>query len=219
MSIYLYTNEWLPWSNTLAYYPLTSVTTTSDRSWNSYTLTNNAVTFWVNQWVDCAYFWQNGGTKLVNTSISFSANPTQTVAVRMYIETPQVRYETIYHIGTSTWNWWLGSRYNKNLWLCIWEWDTSYESVKSGDLSNAWHLLVNTTNWNSSIQYIDWVQYQTLTNNLPNAQTWLYIGCSYSDTNHQLTWCLSNLIIENKTRTAQEVADYYNQTKGNYGVS
>ena len=46
---------WQPWVNTLAYYPLDSINTVNDLSWNNHTLTNNWITFWTYNWVDCAY--------------------------------------------------------------------------------------------------------------------------------------------------------------------
>lgn len=45
---------WQPWVNTVAYYPLTSTTTTSDESGNWHTLSNHSVQFWTYNWVDCA---------------------------------------------------------------------------------------------------------------------------------------------------------------------
>ena len=63
MNVYIYSDEsYNPWSNTLAYYPLTSTTTVNDMSWNNHHLTNAwKVNFWGYWGVDCAYFssWQN----------------------------------------------------------------------------------------------------------------------------------------------------------------
>ena len=40
-----------------------------------------------------------------------------------------------------------------------------------------------------------------------------------SSSNYQVRGYLSEVIIENKTRPADEIAAYYNQTKSKYGIS
>ena len=55
---------WKPWSNTIAYYPLTSTTTVNDMSGNNRNLTNHSVSFNTYDWVNCAYF--NGSSQYLN---------------------------------------------------------------------------------------------------------------------------------------------------------
>ena len=207
-----------PWSNTVAYYPLTSSSTIQDKSWNNKTLTNVwNVAFWTYAWVNCAYFNGTSNSQLYNTSISFSAYPTQTVLVWMYITwTSSSVYQTIYHIWTTAKTGKLGSWFKYWTWLCIGSWYWWYESIKSWNINGSWHLLVNVTNWTSSTQYLDWVLYQSLTNSLSDTQTWLYIWWAQQNTSERLSWYESELIVENRAWIATEVSNYYNLTKSNY---
>lgn len=212
---------WQPWVNTVAYYPLTSSSTVNDLSGNSYTLTNGwNVTFWTQQWVDCATFNWTLASVLTQSSISFNAFPTYTASVWMYITWTSGKYQTIYVIGASGGTWALWSWFRYNTWLCIWSRHPAYESVRRWNINWAWHLLTNVVNWSSSIQYLDWQQYQTLTNSLTDTQTvlslWAPNGFHYDD---DLTWYLSNFILENVSRSAQEVADYFELTKWAYWIS
>lgn len=207
---------WKPWANTVAYYPLTSITTTTDSQW-TYNLTNGGnVVFGTYQWVDCASFNGTSSSMLSNTSLSFPSSPTQTVSVWMYISWTGNVYQTIYHIWTTSRTWKLWSWFYYNTWLSISSWYGWYESIKAWNVNWAWHLLTNVTNWTSSVQYLDGVEYQSFTNSLTNTQTQLRVGWAQSSSSERLTWYLSNLIVENKARTAQEVTDYYNQTKWDY---
>lgn len=208
---------WTPWSNTIAYYPLTSSTTTTDQKW-TYNLTNAwNVVFWTYQWVSCAYFNWTTTSQLYNTSLSFAARPTQTVLVWMYISwTSTSVYQTIYHTWITSKTGKLGSWFKYWTWLCIGSWYWWYESIKSWNINGSWHLLVNVTNWTSSTQYLDWALYQSLTNSLSDTQTWLYIWWAQQSSSERLSWYESEFIVESKVRTAQEILDYYNKTKSNY---
>jgi hypothetical protein len=44
---------------------------------------------------------------------------------------------------------------------------------------------------------------------------WVNDGDSWT-TPKYMTWYMSDLIVENKARTAEETANYYNSTKSNY---
>ena len=216
---------WQPWVNTLAYYPLTSTTTVNDQAWN-YDLTNLwSVTFGINNWVDCWLFDSTTNSKLTNSSLSFSAYPTQTVSVWMYITwTDTSNYQTIYAIWSvaRTWKLWSWYHYGSasDSWLALSSFYGGYEVVKNTvTIINWWHLLTNVTNGSSSVQYLDGQLYQNLTNSLSATQTGLVVWWWDSTTIERLGWCLSNLIIEDVARTAQEVSDYYNQTKWDYWIS
>lgn len=226
-SLYLWTTKVRPkrepWANTVAYYPLTATTTINDKkpTGTKYNLTNwGNVAFGTYQWVSCAYFNGTSNSKLYNTSVSFSAYPTQTVCFRVYINSTSTSvYQILHHIWTSSPNGKLWSWFKYDTWLAISSWNSSYESVKSWNITWAWHLITNVTNWNSSIQYLDGWQYQIFTNSLTAAQSQLYIGSSQSSTSERLTGYESEFIVENRPRTAEEVWNYYNWTKGNYWIS
>lgn len=215
-----------PWVNTLAYYPLDSINTLNDMkwSWTAYNLINTgSVTFGVNAGVDCASFDGWVSSWLYNYSLSLGVPVAQTVLVWIYITRwdSSNYFQTIYRIwytnNAQLWTW-----YNNNFnggWpvLSLSQWWAT-ESVASGSLLNQWHLLTNVSNWTSSIQYIDWVQYQTLTNTLSATQVGIYVWRA-SGTNDNLTWYLSNLIVEDKVWAPQEISDYFDATKSGYGIS
>ena len=220
MWVYYWSDTWLPNEHTLAYYPLNSTTTVNDLSGNNKNLTNAwNVTFWTNYWVNCAYFnWTQNGM-LVQNNISFNAYPTYTASVRMYITTNSA-YNTIYVIGSvmetgALWSW-----YKRGTWLSLSWWSPNWEVIKSWNIDWWWHLLTNVVNWSNAIQYLDWQQYQTLTNLLSGTQTvlCLWVPANFHQDN-VLTWSLSNFILEDKVRTAQDVADYYDKIKSQYWIS
>lgn len=229
MWVYIWSNEWLPWANTVAYYPLDSTNTTNDMkgSWTAYNLTNNwSVTFWTYNWVSCAYFNWWTWKYLTNASLSFWAYPQQTVSIWFYTtSTDTTKYQVIYNIWTVSQNWLLGSWYKHNtLWISLSSWHSSYEVSQNINLSWWWHLLTNVTNWSVSKQYIDWVFVQTFNNSLSQTQTRICFGNTIYWSNtapdvNQFSWYLSKCIVEDICWSAQEILDYYNQTKSIYWLS
>ena len=165
-----------PSTSTLAYYKLDSTTKLTDKMGN-YNLTNTGgVTFGTNQGVDCAYFNGASNSQLYNSSMSFSARPTQTVLIWFYVSSNNSNvYQTIYHIGTTNSTGKLGTWFKYNLGLCIGSRAGGYESIKSGNVNGSRHCLANVTNGSSCVQYLDGVEYQTYNNSLTNAQTALYV--------------------------------------------
>ena len=115
---------------------------------------------------------------------------------------------------SAVWAIWIMAYYN-NSFLFFW--------TASGISQSNWLMVtyVFWTNWNA--MYVNWIQ-QTLSYTDWNSSTWIWSGRSVPKiclwANHN-TWeksqCnLSEVIIENKARTAQEVLNYYNNTKSKY---
>ena len=160
--VYEEPREWKPWANTIAYYPLTSVSTVNDMSGNNKTLTNyNNVQFWTYNGVDCCYC--NGTNRLWNTSISTSYIwQTSTMSVWM-------TYITNYSM-------WIGNannypNYQKHIWLNLllnndgvrygWWWnnntwnDITYNTPTT---ANVWYNLVQTISQDWARKcYFNWV--------------------------------------------------------------
>ena len=208
-----------PWANTVAYYPLNSTDTTSDMKGTgiAYDLTNvGSVTFWTNQWVDCAAFDGTTNSQLYNSSLSFPAMPSQTVLFRAYITwTATYVYQTLYHIWLTPQTWKLWAWFKYDTWLCIGCWYWGYEAIKPWNINWAWHLIANVADWVVGTQYLDGNQYQIVGLNLSDVQQSIYVWWEQSWTG-RLTGYMSNLIVENKAWTATEILNYYNQTKSNY---
>jgi len=222
--IYQWTNLvrpiWKPNANTIAYYPLTSSSTVNDMSGNNKTLTNNGwVTFWNYSWVDCAYL--NWSSYLKNTYTDF--NVTQ-ATINIWIK--RTRSATEYFA-------WLrdnspdtqvsiyGDSSNK-IWIIYYQSSWKYNWYTTW-ITSAWMNLVLTVNWSWNKMYYNW-NLLTLSYSNWSSSTWLSsctsnnitIGSHQWGNSWKLNWYISNVIIEDKVWTADEVLNYYNQTKSNY---
>lgn len=216
---------WTPWSDTLAYYPLTSTSTTSDMKWSgtAYDLSNVWwVTFWTYQGVDCANmtWWSD---YLQNTNVSVSSWANLTFSLWCYI-TGSNNYNLFFGLWYSRWDlysWWY---HNSLSWywtaLCIWElqWWAETIATYSSSLINWRHLITCTYWWWVGKLYCDWtyfIQYNTSIWNV----SWLYLWVNPNSTNENYIWYMSEFILENKVWTADEIAEYYNDTKSLYWIS
>lgn len=206
---------WHPWANTIAYYPLTSTSTVNDLSWNNYNLTQSwTITYWTNVWVDCAYF--NWGYLSATIAWLPQWGTDRTASVYVYIT------------KTQCWilSWWANSTYNK---FCRYYWGfnsnwlaaTSYQwtDLNSSTYISGWwhHIVLLVRSWVREL-YIDWVQNTTLNKSSTTNTSWTNFEMWRLDyaSDFMFQSYMSNVIIENKARTAQEISDYYNLTKWNY---
>lgn len=204
--------SWKPSSSTLAYYPLTSTTTVNDQSGNNRNLTNANVTFGSYKGVNCAYF--NGSSSALYATMP--SNPQAlTLSWWMYF----------------VWNWRSAESYNGHFWRWwsnFWPY-VSNESNKKFVCSPWWigtYYLTSDTVWkyvtvtfngsNTVKLYVNWVL--DWTNSSASVPSWtaFAIGSNYNHNWNRWKWGVSEFIVENKVRTAQEIANYYNQTKWNY---
>lgn len=210
-----------PWANTVAYYPLTSTTTVNDMSGNNRNLTNNNVVFWVYQWVNCWYFnarWSSAWYCWLYNSSFYpwgSASFPITVNLWFYASWNSTYYNPrlIWPIlwAKSLWNivaWWYGWNIN---WapFNIWEWtnvcfiltDNNHYTVYKNWVLQYENVYTDISSWNSKYLTV-WTRDDNWT------QNW-----------DKWDWWISNIILENKARTADEVLDYYNSTKSLYWIS
>lgn len=209
---------WTPWSNTLAYRPLTSTTTVNDQSGNNYNLTNTgSVTFWTYKGVDCAYFsWSN---KLTTTSF-VSNQQAVTVSCWVYFIRNGYSNNWNYNQFVRRWGW-----SSANFWP-YYENNTSTKKIvcspwwigtKTPTSDSSRMYITVTFNWSNTIKlYMNWVLDGT--NSSATVPSWSRIwvwGYTANNTNVR-KWWISEVIVENKVRTDQEIADYYNQTKATY---
>ena len=212
-----YPERWQPWANTIAYYPLTSSSTVNDLSWNGYNLTNyNTVTFWAESGsgnVDCAKFSRNNW--IYKSWSLFTWNPTFTVSIWSKMD------NTSYGWINMRWFW----RSSSNYWFWIWirngselyTWVWSNDKNTWATVDTGWHHVVFAySSWSWTV-YLDWtaVYNWTWSPNIQNNNTAIWANAAPWD-----WWSgyLSEAIFEDKARTAQEVSDYYNQTKAIYGL-
>lgn len=215
---------WHPWVNTVAYRPLNSTTTVNDKSGNSYNLTQTWGSFGTYNWVDC--FYNGGDTTGYFTLNSWanipSGNADRTMLLWVYptgYSTSYIRYFLSY-----------GERNNwKAFRLYI---DTSckpcadvYSTAITGSANmstSSWSLLTFSSTGNTFNLYVNWTSVWSYTSTINTTA----ISSSYplrlmrtssgTSSNYQVRGYISEVIIENKTRTAQEIATYYDQKKSNY---
>lgn len=205
---------WQPTVNTIAWYPLNSTTTVNDASWNGHN--------WTLNW------------NITYDSISATFTP------QNFIDIPTIIPYWTNPFSISVWwyyqSWWgciffqqfNSSTGNSAIQLWAWWWTCSSWSKWSNDWNNitpvsdsVWNNFVLTYDGSSLKLYLNWTLKWTKTRTISTATPnywWIGKGWEtywpwYSD------WKISNLIIEDKTRTAQEVADYYDLTKYLYGIS
>ncbi len=215
MGVYIRVDEhWQPWANTVAYYPLTSSSTVNDLSGNSRNLTNTGVTFWVYQWVDCANM--DWSKFLKNTSSYWLNNGSFTASIRcFYVYKDIFTWNQPRFYGDDSWNIWIYTDpsndsigYNPKWWQTTTSWSTT-----------KWQLATVTYDGSVCKLYIDWVNVDTTSkNNYTYTDSKLWIG-GYVPNPSYWKWWLSELILENVARTAEEITDYYNYTKSNYWIS
>ena len=212
----------------LAHYPLTSSTTTSDTSGNNKNLTKSwTVTFGTYWGVDCAYF--NGGYLYINESLALGSDPrtiscwfnrqnatSEAGAFWGMWTASSTNWITTYLHGNAPiqWHYGYGNReYNRDVWFnqipTVWDWT----------------LLTVTYNWSDLLVYVnssylwtptiwDYAWTNTITLNLTNTATTLAQMPNFG----AAAWkgYFSDFIFDWKAWTAQEVLDYYNDTKSNY---
>jgi len=207
----------MPWEHTVAYYPLTSSSTTNDMktSWTKYNLTSlwNTITYGTYQGVDCADF--SWGGKCLKADIT--AIQTLTLSWWFYI-TQDGTYQGLM-LAWGTAGSLFGSWYNKNLWLAITSWGNP-ETV-GAKVATWWHhICITKKSWEGGKLYLDG-SYNISQNNLTITWNQLVIWWHPTNYNRQDSFYggASEIIYEDKERTAEEVLDYYDKTKANYGIS
>lgn len=213
-----------PWANTLAYYPLDTINTINDLSWNNHTLSNRwNVTFWIYDWVDCANFAASNPAWLYNSSDN--------------IITDNMQYTYLAWINPDTTNSWsdwprLFCSLSWNTaygWLFIWWmrqhneaaapwWVTDWPSLTSG-----WQLICIV--WDLSDGSYDWYKNGSFVISdtwFTWARNWILIWAHETNTSNvvdRYVWYMSKVIFENRQWTAQEILNYYNNTKWYYWIS
>ena len=211
---------WSPWSNTLAYYPLTSTTTVNDMSWNNKTMTNNnSVTFWTHAWVDSAYFswWSSWWYLSLNKSL-WTWNSQFTANVWFYktssLNTDWTFFSVWYPNTNQALLTWIQSSY-----IELWWWDLGASTNVQCPV-NSWHLLTVTFDWTTYKWYLDKTQIYSWTKTfwITNYLTVIWKSVNLSST-RPMTWYLSNMLFENIAWSSTKQSNYYDSTKHLYWIS
>jgi hypothetical protein len=220
MGVYLWTEEWLPWENTVAYFPF---------NWNLNDLTGNYTwtaigtinySTWVKgDWISkttsnavltnipWTFFWS-----AFTIIMWFKFNSINSVVRFMwgYAWSSTAGSETDYaNIQYESWQWGL-QFYNYNAQRTSWSWTPA---------TNTWYCIGITWWWvaNDLRAYVNGVElskirssYNYNTRAESNVALWICAG-SWAITNNQtFAWMIDEAILENKQRTSSEMLDYYN---------
>ena len=197
-------HEFVPWANTVAYYPLTSETTVNDQSGNNRNLTNyNGVAFGTYAGVDCASFSWN---KMILYNSDFPARWYGDYTISCWMYTTSNNQQVVLANWTS----------EDNVLMILmknWYIDPNIAPVTL----NIWHHICYVIDSNHLIMYVDGVQVYNVTYNVNGGKSlWIWRETYDDDANY--LWYINEVIIESVARSAQEVQDYYNNTKSNYGL-
>ena len=211
MWVYIWTDEWTPWENTIAYYKFNNNLNDSANS-NNLSLSGWAVSFWTaSWWGKYAYF--NKSTWTGHRTISPNFNVSTLTC--MYWRQPKQIFSSWNPLSvwyTTTAN---GSGIIVGTVRSVDFWGTSWFSAAV----NTWyHLVITCEGWVRKF-YVNGAYYAQDSYSLSGTQAtkltinnaWDTSSSSYSNNNY-----ISELIIENKARTAQEISNYYNSTKSKY---
>lgn len=208
-----------PWANTVLYFPLTSdaVDIVNNISLTS-SGTTNYTTVW---WVTSANFTRDNCLYNANVSWLPQWDVAKTISLWAYITAWFVWWAWIVLYGTdAAWKvFWLSWYSNSNDIILTKWWSVSSEYTPT---RNVWSNYIFTYSpENKRVLYVNGTAVVTWSETAPTEWTKFYIGANIDSELARLgyKWNLSNVILENKERTAQEVSDYYNQTKWDYWVS
>lgn len=213
-NIYIGEYGWKPWENTVAYYPLKEDFNDHKWSWTLYNLTNNGWSLTTLSWVQCAYF--NLSSIASNSSPSFWWIRT----ISHWINANSNSENSV--IVWTGWSWWVNTTvFSSTLWWWTLPWCSNmynqWYSTSDNISFNTWYYMVTTIGDGYWKVYLNWVLKGTYSFSVWN-WTWIYLSRRWDwiTSNSRYDWYLSEVIIEDKARTAQEISDYYNQTKSNY---
>ena len=211
---------WQPWANTLFYLPLTS--NANDTSWNGRNGTTANVTFSSN-WAYCIWdlsAWNNGTI----TTATFTMWTTYTI--NLWVKAEQTLSWNRQIDLQRRWSW--PARYvlfyaNTNWFTCI-LWNGSNQNWNSITASfsmwTTWHNVCLTRSWSNVYIYADGTLLTSWNWTYAVDPTYFNIGNDpWSDAEYTASSYIKDYIMENQVRSAQDIADYYNQTKWNYWIS
>ena len=208
-----------PWANTVAYYPLTSTTTVNDMSGNNRNLTNNNVVFGTYQWVNCWYFNARWSSTwycwLYNSSFYPWGSASFPITVNLWF---LASWNSTYHNPRLIWPILWAKEPNKVVAWWYNGWDIDWLMFNIWERTNAIFVLIDNNHYTV---YKNWVlQYENVYTDISVWNSKYLVVWTREDnwTGYwdKWDWWISNLILENKVRTADEVSAYYNQTKWNY---
>ena len=213
----------VPWSNTYIYYPLTSDLKDVMWNWNTWTM------HWTCTFSSTTGIYVTGESWNYVTWLSVGINNRSVFTLNVWIKPNAYAYFN--NVRCLLWNdagWydWFSLKLE-------WRWPSQwfYPALASGSsqmFSNssvtAWwswkNVCITRDSSGNYKYYINWTVSQTWSGGVPNnySELWLWYSNSYG-TSRWATLNIKDYIVETVTRTSEQVAWYYNQTKSQYWIS
>ena len=215
---------WQPWANTIAYYKFNG--DSLDYSGNNYDITSVTSYNTLSSWIKVAYFNGDGGTADTwncNTNLWYNLfKVDQDITISLYVKVSSFGSSAAcpYRAqGNGSYRVSLLDLYSNQVQWGLWKWWWNFSifntSISTSDFQHI-VLVYDHTNKTASM-YKNWELVSTV------STTWysLFTNCNwvsvwFSPFNSSASEYLSEMIFENKKRNAQEILNYYNQTKSNY---
>lgn len=206
--------QWTPWADTLCYYEFDNDLT--DSSWNGHDLSvrTGSVSYWTDaSWWKYAYFNKSTWTYAYNwfPQVEISA-----LTLSYWWKPKQIFTSgNELSLGYTTTGNDILLAFNRSIW--IWATITEYSAT-----IDTWYHIVWVIWWWQIKFYINWELIGTTSDShswtastkLVINNAWDTNSSSFANNNY-----ISKLIIETKSWSAQDVADYYDLTKWDYWIS
>ena len=214
--------KWKPWANTMGYYTFDdqNASQITDTSWNNRNLTWGAMPSYT------LVSGSNYAGNYANTSSSAwqkysygSMNGDYTILLWVKPTATWSCYLTTFDSNLTNNNHQISIIYGYNSWQFEYYDDLQSSTlkrivIKSWATVNNWYLIGYTRNWTAVKTYQNGEASNTITWSNSTLTKYLFMWSSRSW--DRLKWQIWECIVENRVWTAQEIADYYNQTKSSY---
>lgn len=208
-----------PWANTIAYFPLkTDAVDVANNITLTSSGTTNYTTVW---WVQSAEFTKSNWLYNDNVATVPQWGVAKTWNFWMYIKWSSTNRGWVAQM------WWWSAAWDV-FWIWCYTWTSNLVMTRNYSTSSTYTPTLNTwsnvavTYYNSSWKmYVNGTLQVTWSETAPTNWNKLYLWQNVwsSSTNNTYYWNLSRVIIENKEWTAQDVLNYFNETKWDYGYT
>lgn len=224
MGVYLWNNTWLPWENTILYFPLKSDVKDYSGNNRNPSTTTGTVSFPDNEYASFTDYYCN----MSSGYSDWTTNNSFTISYWVKDLTGTARP---FVMGQDVWTWtsnshrWLQAIISNNqvTAYCITNWSQQNSSAYSITSWNRHHIAVTITPWSQMKLYIDWSLKESVSVSSGMrigvySGIWLHRTYDIS-TSPKLNGKVSEIINEKTARTADEISNYYNSTKSYYWIS
>ena len=211
MNVYIWTDQWSPWENTIAYYPFRD--DILDHSWNNKNFT----------WTSWNYSFSNNTITISSDYLSWPLVTPEwttwdrTISIWQIWPTAQNGGTFSFRQGSSWTDWYLkgvdAENWNRP-WAALKPGSTRYRNRPSSVSIWSSFLMTWTKTGTTMKLYLNGVLVSTTT---LNTATWNY-AYSQPTWTRLYRWTYWEIIIEDKVRTDVEILNYYNSAKSNYGL-